>query len=119
MFFYLDESGDQSFTFDKPFRQGGSSRYLTIFAVEVPEAKTANLRNLVDQMHQHYNPDVIGREGPGEPCQSEHPFRGLPRPHLLGFLRRRGHRVRPVESCGELRAAFLRKECLMWAAENS
>jgi len=33
---YLDESGDQGFTFEKPFRKGGSSRYLTVSFLLVP-----------------------------------------------------------------------------------
>ncbi len=33
---YLDESGDFGFTFDKPFRNGGSSRYLTISFLLIP-----------------------------------------------------------------------------------
>jgi hypothetical protein len=33
---YLDESGDLGFTFDRPFRKGGSSRYLTISYLLIP-----------------------------------------------------------------------------------
>jgi hypothetical protein len=34
---YLDESGDLGWTFDKPYRHGGSSRYLTISVLIVPK----------------------------------------------------------------------------------
>ena len=34
---YLDESGDLGFSFRKPFRKGGSSRYLTIAFLLVPK----------------------------------------------------------------------------------
>lgn len=34
---YLDESGDLGWSFDKPFGCGGSSRYLTISALVIPE----------------------------------------------------------------------------------
>jgi hypothetical protein len=34
---YIDESGDLGFTFDKPFRKGGSSRYLTISFLLTPK----------------------------------------------------------------------------------
>ncbi|MBW1900487.1 MAG: DUF3800 domain-containing protein [Deltaproteobacteria bacterium] len=36
MHIYLDESGDLGFTFDQPFRKGGSSRYLTISFLLTP-----------------------------------------------------------------------------------
>lgn len=36
---YLDESGDLGWTFTAPYRQGGSSRYLTIAALIVPSHK--------------------------------------------------------------------------------
>lgn len=36
-FIYLDESGDLGWKFDAPYRQGGSSRYITIAALIVSE----------------------------------------------------------------------------------
>ena len=36
---YLDESGDLGWSFDKPYRNGGSSRYLTIASLVVPNSK--------------------------------------------------------------------------------
>ena len=36
-FIYLDESGDLGWKFDAPYRDGGSSRYITIAALIVPE----------------------------------------------------------------------------------
>lgn len=37
MLIYVDESGDLGWTFDKPYGAGGSSRYLTIAALIVPD----------------------------------------------------------------------------------
>lgn len=37
--FYLDESGDLGWSFNAPYRQGGSSRYLTIAALRVHSGK--------------------------------------------------------------------------------
>ena len=37
---YLDESGDLGWRFDKPYREGGSSRYLTISSIIAPENKS-------------------------------------------------------------------------------
>ncbi|MBA4393141.1 MAG: hypothetical protein C0407_06285, partial [Desulfobacca sp.] len=34
---YLDESGDLGWKFDKPYREGGSSRYLTIATLIIPQ----------------------------------------------------------------------------------
>jgi hypothetical protein len=44
---YLDESGDLGWRFDKPYRYGGSSRYLTIVSLiisphEKAPSKTAD-----------------------------------------------------------------------------
>lgn len=36
---YIDESGDLGWSFDKPYGQGGSSRYLTIAALFLPSEK--------------------------------------------------------------------------------
>ncbi|WMN84132.1 DUF3800 domain-containing protein [Vibrio parahaemolyticus] len=38
---YLDESGDLGWTFDSPYRRGGSSRYLTIASLIVSPEKKA------------------------------------------------------------------------------
>lgn len=40
MHVYLDESGDLGFNFGAPYRQGGSSRYLTIAFLISPKAQT-------------------------------------------------------------------------------
>ncbi|HTW62869.1 MAG TPA: DUF3800 domain-containing protein [Terracidiphilus sp.] len=39
-FIYLDEAGDLGWKFSAPYRQGGSSRYLTISAICTPETKS-------------------------------------------------------------------------------
>lgn len=57
---YQDESGDLGWKFDKPNRDGGSSRYLTIAFVTVPERKKQLLWRLVKKVYQKYklNPSV-------------------------------------------------------------
>jgi hypothetical protein len=37
MYVFLDESGDLGFTLDQPYREGGSSRYLTISFLLIPK----------------------------------------------------------------------------------
>lgn len=48
---YLDESGDLGWTFDRPYRKGGSSRYLTIAAVCVPSEKKALPKRVVRRLY--------------------------------------------------------------------
>lgn len=48
---YLDESGDLGWNFDKPYRQGGSSRYLTIAFVVCPSEKKHLLQRIVKRVY--------------------------------------------------------------------
>lgn len=48
---YLDESGDLGWTLDRPYRSGGSSRYLTIGALIVPSEKTHLPRRLIKRLY--------------------------------------------------------------------
>jgi hypothetical protein len=68
---YQDESGDLGWTFDKPNRKGGSSRYLTIAFVTVPEAKKQQLWRVVKKVYQKYklNPKI---EKKGSSYTDEH-----------------------------------------------
>ncbi len=54
---YLDESGDLGFNFSKPFKKGGSSRFLTLSAILLPENKLKYLervvRNIYKQRKRH------------------------------------------------------------------
>jgi hypothetical protein len=51
---YLDESGDLGWSFDKPYRRGGSSRYLSIASLVVaPEAKHLPKRVLKKLYQKH------------------------------------------------------------------
>ena len=52
---YIDESGDLGWVFDKPNREGGSSRYLTIAFVTVPEHQKRQLWRLVKKVYEKYN----------------------------------------------------------------
>lgn len=51
---YLDESGDLGWSFDKPYRAGGSSRYLTISALEVPVEEKAHPKRLIRDLYDKY-----------------------------------------------------------------
>jgi hypothetical protein len=49
---YLDESGDLGFTFDKPYRIGGSSRYLTIAFLLVPKELSHLPKRVVKKLYK-------------------------------------------------------------------
>lgn len=49
---YLDESGDLGWTLNKPYRNGGSSRYLTIAYAICPAEKKHLLRRLVVKFYK-------------------------------------------------------------------
>jgi len=50
---YLDESGDLGFTLDAPFRKGGSSRYLTLSFLLIPEEKRHLPKRIVKSLYTH------------------------------------------------------------------
>ena len=51
---YLDESGDLGWKFDKPYRKGGSSRYLTISAVILPQDKSHLPGKLIRKLYKKF-----------------------------------------------------------------
>jgi hypothetical protein len=51
---YLDESGDLGWSFDKPYRNGGSSRHLTIAAVCVPQEKRHLPKRVVKELYKTF-----------------------------------------------------------------
>lgn len=51
---YLDESGDLGWNFAAPFRQGGSSRHLTITAICVPDTKSHIPKRVIKQLHKNF-----------------------------------------------------------------
>lgn len=55
---YLDESGDLGWALDKPYRHGGSSRYLTIAFAVCPSEKKHLLQRIVIDVYKHtkFNP---------------------------------------------------------------
>ena len=55
MFVYLDESGDLGWKFDKPYRQGGSSRYLTIASLAVSASKRNHPKRLLRTLYKKFN----------------------------------------------------------------
>lgn len=63
---YLDESGDTGWKFDKPYNGGGSSRYLTIGYLVVPEndrfAPKRCVRKVYDKFRFGYNVELKGSE---------------------------------------------------------
>lgn len=60
MYIYLDESGDLGWTLDKPYRHGGSSRYLTIISLLVPDNLRHLPKRIVKELYQHegFNPNT-------------------------------------------------------------
>ncbi len=55
MQFYLDESGDLGWSLDKPYRSGGSSRFLTIATLCVDASICHLPRRLIKNLYQEYN----------------------------------------------------------------
>lgn len=53
-FIYLDESGDLGWTFDKPYRSGGSSRYLTIGYIIIPAHKRQFAKRIVKKSYEKF-----------------------------------------------------------------
>jgi hypothetical protein len=47
----LDESGDLGWKFDAPYRQGGSSRYLTIASIVYPQEKSKHPKRLIKDLY--------------------------------------------------------------------
>jgi hypothetical protein len=52
---YLDESGDLGWQLDKPYKKGGSSRYLTLAAIIVPATKTHLISRVVRGIYKARN----------------------------------------------------------------
>lgn len=51
---YLDESGDLGWSFDAPFRRGGSSRYLTIASLCLPNEKKHLPKRIIKNLYQKF-----------------------------------------------------------------
>lgn len=60
MYIYLDESGDLGWTLNKPYRHGGSSRYLTIISLLVPDNLRHHPKRVVKELYKHegFNPNT-------------------------------------------------------------
>lgn len=52
--FYVDESGDTGWSFDHPYRRGGSSRHLTIAALEAPSPLKAYPKRLIRDLYSKH-----------------------------------------------------------------
>ncbi|MFH4968578.1 DUF3800 domain-containing protein [Gaetbulibacter sp. M240] len=52
---YIDESGDLGWTFDKPNRAGGSSRYITISGFIIPPDDEKYVKRFLKNIHNKYN----------------------------------------------------------------
>ena len=55
--FYVDESGDLGWTFSAPYRNGGSSRYLTIATLICPTEKKHLPKRLITNIYKKYSWD--------------------------------------------------------------
>lgn len=51
---YLDESGDLGWNFNAPFRHGGSSRYLTIASLCLPNEKKHLPKRVIKKLYQKF-----------------------------------------------------------------
>jgi hypothetical protein len=51
---YLDESGDMGWTFSKPFRHGGSSRFLCLAIMFLPKADRKRPKRIIAEMYRKY-----------------------------------------------------------------
>jgi len=58
--FYVDESGDQGWTFSAPYRHGGSSRYLTIATLVCPAEEKHLPKRLIKYLYKDFgwNPKI-------------------------------------------------------------
>lgn len=54
LFVYLDESGDQGWNFTLPYRNGGSSRYMTIGAYLVQDSFKHHSKRLIKSLYKKY-----------------------------------------------------------------
>lgn len=54
MLVFIDESGDLGWTLDKPYQKGGSSRYLTISILIIPESHKKYPKRLIRDLHTKY-----------------------------------------------------------------
>jgi len=54
MHVFLDESGDLGWNFEHPFREGGSSRFLTLAFLVVDESTHKYPRRLIKKFREHY-----------------------------------------------------------------
>lgn len=52
---YIDESGDLGWTFDRPNRNGGSSRYITISGVIISNEEEKYIKRFISDVHRKYN----------------------------------------------------------------
>lgn len=52
---FLDESGDLGWTFNKPNRAGGSSRFITIAGIVIDEAHSKYLKRHISDIYKKYN----------------------------------------------------------------
>jgi len=53
----LDESGDLGWSFDSPYRAGGSSRHLTIASILYPQAKNQHPKRLIKKLYTKFEWD--------------------------------------------------------------
>lgn len=55
MIVYIDESGDLGWVFTKPFRHGGSSRYLTISCLAVPNQLRYHPKRVIKDVYKKFS----------------------------------------------------------------
>lgn len=52
---YIDESGDLGWTFDKPNRNGGSSRFITLTGIIISDEHEKYIKRFISDIYKKYN----------------------------------------------------------------
>ncbi|MEX5907135.1 DUF3800 domain-containing protein, partial [Providencia hangzhouensis] len=71
---YLDESGDLGWSFERPYRAGGSSRHLTIASLEVSPNLKDKPKRLVKKLYRKFNWNTSKEKKWSEMSVSERTF---------------------------------------------
>lgn len=71
---YLDESGDLGWSFERPYRAGGSSRHLTIASLEVSPNLKDKPKRLVKKLYKKFNWNTSKEKKWSEMSVSERTF---------------------------------------------
>ncbi|MDR2638310.1 MAG: DUF3800 domain-containing protein [Helicobacteraceae bacterium] len=100
---FLDESGDLGWKFDKPYHNGGSSRYLTIGAVVIPHEKRYIIQRFMKGLYRKFKWDI----------NKEKKWSGMNSVEKMEFLRRAENLALKESPDAQLFAITVKKERVM------